>query len=118
MREAWVWHKANKQRLKETHQYGEQALTTGIINNDINDISVIEGDSRLIIDANQFDLAGFQVQFTPSGAGYTISTTGAPFDTNLGTELNMTVAPAVNPKAEAEAGDDAYIPQDIGFSFP
>jgi len=116
--EAWVWHRANKQRLAETHPLGEQALTTQIINNDINDISVIQGDSRLVTNANLFDLVGFEIRFTPSGNGYTISAAAAPFDTNLGTKLDLTTAPAVNPKAQADPGDDGFIPQDIGFSFP
>lgn len=116
--EAWVWHRANQQRLAETHPYGAQALTTQIINNDINDISVIQGDSRLVTNANLFDLVGFEIRFTPSGNGYTISAVGAPFDTNLGTKLDLTTAPAVNPKPQADPGDDGFISQDIGFSFP
>jgi len=116
-REAWVWHKANLQRLEDTHALGAAALTTEIPNQDINDIAVIQGDNRLITSPNPFDLSGFAVQFTPSEVGYTVATTSASFDTNLGAKLNLTAAPAVNPKSVADAGDDAYILQDLNFSF-
>src|SRR5262249_32738330 len=57
------------------------------------------------------------VQFTPSGSGYTITAANATFDSNLGSKLDLTVAPAVNPRMGPEPGDDAYILQDLGFSF-
>src|SRR5262245_13555059 len=117
IREMWACHEANRQRLAQTHGLGLQALTTDIINQDTNDISVIQGDGRLITPPTAFDLNGLGVQFTPSGAGYTISTASATYDTNLGTKLNLRVAPAVNPKSVADPGDDAYILQDLGFSF-
>ncbi len=115
IREAWVWHEANKQRLIETQ--GLASLEAEVPADDINDISVIQADSRILTPANLFDLAGRQVQFTPSGSGYTIATSTGGFDTNLGTKLNLTTAPAVNPKQGTDPGDDAYILQDLGFSF-
>jgi uncharacterized protein (TIGR03437 family) len=117
IREMWVWHEANRQRLARTHELGLQALTTDIINQDTNDISVIQGDGRLITPPTPFDLNGSAVQFTPSGAGYTISSASATYDTNLGTKLNLRTSPAVNPKPQADPGDDAYLIQDLGFSF-
>lgn len=117
IREAWVWHLANKQRL--TEQLGAENLMAEIPAQDINDIAVIQADSRIATPANFFDLTGRQVQFTPSGAGYTVATSNGGFDTNFGTKLNLTVAPAVNPKTNPapDPGDDAYIAQDLGFSF-
>jgi uncharacterized protein (TIGR03437 family) len=115
--EAWVWHEANLQRLEREHPLGVRAITADVVNQDINDISVIQGDRTLVTPVNPFDLNGRAVQFTPSGSSYTISSSAATFDTNLGTKLNLTVAPAVNPKEDTEPGDDAYILQDLGFSF-
>ncbi len=111
-REAWVWHQVNQRRLEEMN-----ALTTDFINQDINDISVIQDDGRLVIPANPFDLSGRSVQFNPGLSGYGITVTNATFDNNLGSKLDMTVSPAVNPKQGTEPGDDAYIIQDLGFSF-
>lgn len=116
-REAWVWHEANKQRLEQTHPLGAQSFTTDIASQDTNDIAVIQGDTRLITPPNSFDLTGRAVQFTPAGASYTINTTNAAFDNNLGNKLNLAAAPAVNPREVAEPGDDAYLVQDLGFSF-
>lgn len=117
IREALLWHQINQQRLEQTHPLGLAALTMDIAAQDINDISVIEGDARFVTSPNAFDLNGRFVQFTPSGAGYTVSGGTAAFDNNLGTKLNLTVAPAVNPKPEADPGDDGYILQDLGFNF-
>ncbi len=116
-REAEIWHEINKRRLAESHALGVDALTADFINQDINDISVIQDDGRVIISENPFDLNATAVQFMPSGAGYTITTGVAAFDSNLGTKLNLTAAPAVNPKEETEPGDDAYIIQSLGFNF-
>lgn len=117
IREAWVWHLANKQRL--TEQFGAENLMAEIPAQDIADISVIQADSRIATPANFFDLTGRQVQFTPSGGGYTVATSNGGFDTNFGTKLNLTATPAVNPKTNPapDPGDDAYIAQDLGFSF-
>ncbi|MCI0338064.1 MAG: hypothetical protein L0226_10830, partial [Acidobacteria bacterium] len=117
MREAWIWYQINRQRLERTHPLGAQALAADIIITDINDISVIQGDSRLITPANPFDLNGRAVEFTPTGSSYTIAASNAAYDTNFGTKLSLSLDPAVNPKPEAEPGDDAYISQDLGFSF-
>ena len=115
IREAWVWHQANQQRLLETE--GLASLEAEVPAQDINDIAVIQADSRIATPANLFDLTGRQVQFTPSGSGYTIATSNGGFDTNFGTKLNLTATPAVNPKQGTEPGDDAYINQDLGFNF-
>ncbi len=116
-REAWVWHQANRLRLEREHGMRADAFTADIINQDVNDISVIQGDNRLITPQNLFDLGGLAVQFMPSGSGYTISSGIALFETNIGTKLDLTTAPAVNPRPEPEPGDDAYILQGLGFSF-
>ncbi len=39
--EAWVWHESNRQRLERTNPLGVRAITAEVINQDINDISVI-----------------------------------------------------------------------------
>jgi uncharacterized protein (TIGR03437 family) len=116
-REVWIWHEINRQRLKQSHALGAEALTTDVLSQDINDISVILDDGRFVIPPNPFDLNGRAVQFDPSGSGYTITTGSAAFDTNFGAKLDLTVAPAVNPRPEPEPGDDAYILQDLGFNF-
>lgn len=115
-REAWVWHQINQQRPEVADAFAPE-----FINQDVNDISVIQDDGRLVIPANPFDLNGRSVQFAPGISGYSITASNATFDNNLGAKLDMTVAPAVNPKIPSvpgvEAGDDAYILQDLGFSF-
>jgi uncharacterized protein (TIGR03437 family) len=118
-REAWVWHQAHRQRLERLYNLRAEALTADIINNDINDISVIQGDNTIITPQNLFDLGGRAVLFTPTGAGYTITSSLTAFDNNLGTKLDLTTAPAVNPKTNPapEPGDDAYILQDLGFGL-
>ena len=120
-REAELWHELNRRRLAETHILGAEALTADFINQDINDISVIQDDGRVVTPPNPFDLSGRAVQFTPSGSGYTITNAAAAFDNNIGTKLDLTVAPAVNPKIaidpNVEPGDDAYILKDFGFNF-
>lgn len=121
LREAWVWHQLNRQRVARNHRLGVTEVGAAVINTDIDDISVLQDDGTLVTPQNLFDLNGRSVQFTPAGSGYTITSFAAPFDTNLGTKLDLTVAPAVNPKIpaipEVEPGDDAYITQDLGFSF-
>jgi uncharacterized protein (TIGR03437 family) len=116
-REAEIWHELNRRRLAETDARGLQALTADYVNQDVNDISVIQDDGRVIFPANPFDLTGRAVQFSPSGSGYKITTGNGTFDTNLGTKLNMTLSPAVNPEDGADPGDDAYILQNLGFNF-
>jgi uncharacterized protein (TIGR03437 family) len=121
IREAWAWHDANLLRLKTTHPLGADAITEGVISQDINDISVIQGDNGLVTSPNPFDLGGRQVQFTLSGSSYTITSAAGAFDTNVGTKLDLTTGSAVNPKVGEvpgiEPGDDAYITQDLGFNF-
>jgi len=114
-REAWLWHEVNRQRLA---RHGLDAVGPEVNNADTNDISVLQDDGTLITPPNQFDLVGRAVQFTPSGSGYTVTSTTGNFDTNFGTKLDLTTSPAVNPKLpDAEPGDDAYILQSLGFSF-
>ncbi|MGH9831819.1 MAG: hypothetical protein ACREBD_25460, partial [Blastocatellia bacterium] len=74
-------------------------------------------DGRFVIPPNPFDLNGRAAQFNPAGSGYTITATNATFDTNFGAKLDLTTAPAVNPKPGTDPGDDAYILQDLGFNF-
>lgn len=115
--EARLRHQINRQRFAGSGEAAESTFLTNISSTDINDVAVLQDDGRLITQPNPFDLAGSAVQFTPSGNGYTIARLSLAFDTNLGTKLDMTVAPAVNPKPQGEPGDDAFIVQDIGFSF-
>ncbi len=116
-REVWARHNFNQQ--KRTQAGIESSLEANIT--DINDVSVIEDDGSIIVQRNLFDLVGRVVTFTPSGAGYVISNTAGTFDTNLGRKLDLTQAPAVNPKipgtAGVEPGDDAYIEEALAFNF-
>ena len=117
-KEKLIRHQLNKRPAGSN----ESAAGSTASNTDINDISVIQDDGSLVIPQKFFDLSGHAVQFTPSGAGYTISSPSLSFDTSTGSKLDLTFAPAVNPKIagdpNVEAGDDAYLTQDLGFSFP
>ncbi|MFN0120926.1 MAG: hypothetical protein ACKV2V_10520, partial [Blastocatellia bacterium] len=116
MREIELKHQFNRQRVARTHPLGAEGLGAEATSVDINDLAVIENDGTMGTIAG-FDLTGKAVQFTPSGAAYTISTGNAAWETNFGTKLDMTMAPAVNPAPDADPGDDAYVMQDLGFSF-
>jgi len=106
-REAWLWHKLTRQRLEVTHSLDAVAASPASTATDMADISVIQGDSSVIAPANPFDLNGRTVQFTPAGSSYTISSSVAAFDTNLGTSStwssrrlsiqNRTPIPAMTP---------------------
>ena len=106
--ESWARHEFNRQRLARV---GIEADKTEAVVTDTNDVSVIQDDGTIIIPPTPFSLVGRSVLFTPAGAGYSISGSTATYDTNLGTKLDLTVAPAVNPKLPTvpgvEAGDDA-----------
>lgn len=119
--EARLRHEFNKQRLAAAGEAAEPDLKTALKSTDINDVAVIEDDGRLVIQPNSFDLTGRSVLFTPSGNGYTVAGAASSFDTSLGTKLDLTTTPAVNPKIPSipgvEPGDDAYIFQDLGFNF-
>ncbi len=119
IRDAIVWHDINVQRLQASAELRSEMLSLSELNQDINDISVLAGDPRAIIPANAFDLGNRTIQFTPFAGGYTITAGTGTFDNNLGTKLNLAASPAVNPKTDpgVEAGDDAYISQDLGFNF-
>src|SRR5262245_31043221 len=116
-RDAEIWHEINLRRLAQSHALGADALAADFANQDINDISVIQDDGRLVISSNPFDLGGSSVQFMPSGSGYTIAAGAGAIDNALGSKLTLTAAPAVNPKEGTEPGDDAYLLQNIGFNF-
>ncbi len=116
--EARLRHEINKQQYAAGHEGAESTFLTSINSTDINDLSVLQDDGRLVIQPNFFDLNNRAVLFTPSGSGYTVSGPSVAFDTSLGNKLDLTIAPAVNPKpAPVEPGDDAYLIQDLGFSF-
>ena len=117
-REKWLLHEWHEQELAALTETEQAQLAAEIQAQDINDISVIQNSSLIARQPNNFDLNGRSLIFTPAGRGYTVSNSALAFDSNLGTKLNLTTAPAVNPKTSAEPGDDAYIPQDLGFSFP
>ncbi len=95
---------------------GREATVT-----DTNDIAVVEDDGTVIIPASPFDLSTKSILFTPSANGYSITSSTGSFDSNLGTKLDLTQAPAMNPKLATtpgiDPGDDAYIQQDLGFNF-
>ncbi len=116
-REAWARHEFNQQRLAQAKL--ESKLEANVT--DINDVSVIEDDGSIIVQRNLFDMVGRTVTFTPSGSGYVISNAAGSFDTNLGRKLDLTQAPAVNPKIPGipgvEPGDDAYIEETLGINF-
>jgi uncharacterized protein (TIGR03437 family) len=111
-REAWLWHEINVQQRSLGRFARADAVSI-----DINDIAVIQGDSDVFTQRNLFDLNGRSVQFTPSGAGYTVTSSIGGFDAALGTKLDLTVAPAVNPNPGTQPGDDAYLLTNLGFSF-
>jgi uncharacterized protein (TIGR03437 family) len=116
-REAWARHEFHQQqRTQSGLESGLEATVT-----DINDISVIEDDGSIVVQRNLFDLVGRTVTFTPSGSGYVVSNAAGSFDTNLGRKLDLTQAPAVNPKIPGvpgvEPGDDAYIEETLGMNF-
>jgi hypothetical protein len=75
---------------------------TAVVNTDIDDINIMQGDSNLITQADPFDLLGRAVTFSQSGNGYSISPSA--FDTNLGTKVDLTRPPAVNPKVAVGQG--------------
>jgi uncharacterized protein (TIGR03437 family) len=116
--ERWLLHQWHQQQLSELPAAEQQRLAADTVMQDINDISVIQNSSLISRQPNNFDLNGRSLVFTPAGRGYTVSNTALAFDSNLGSKLNLTTAPAINPKTNAEPGDDAYLAQDLGFNFP
>lgn len=115
--EKWLLHEWHEQELAALTEDERQQLAIENTAQDNNDIAVIQNSSLIARQPNNFDLNGRSLVFTPSGRGYTVSNAALTFDSNLGSKLNLTAAPAINPKASAEPGDDAYIPQDLGFNF-
>ncbi len=108
--EKWLQHAA-QQQLTATAQ-------DQIVFQDINDIAVYQLNNAFRRQPGTFDLTGTSLLLTPSGNGYTMRNVALAYSTNLGNKLNLTAAPAVNPKPSAEPGDDAYVTQDLGFNFP
>jgi hypothetical protein len=81
-------------QLLWTHQSARslgltQALDAGLpVNNeDVGDIAVLQDSGDLIVRANQFDLSGVALRFTPNGNGYDLSRGDTGFRTTLGTRL-------------------------------
>ena len=112
--EKWLRHvteQATQQQLAATAQ-------DQVVFQDVNDIAVYQLSNVLRRQPSTFDLNGTSLLLTPSGNGYTMRNVALAYSTNLGSKLNLTAAPAVNPKPSAEPGDDAYLTQDLGFSFP
>ena len=116
--EKWLLHAAHEQQLAELLAAERAALEANVVAADIGDIAVIQNSNLIARQPNNFDLNGRTLNFTPVGRGYTISNTALAFDNNLGAKLDLTTAPAINPKGGAQPGDDAYITQDLGFNFP
>jgi uncharacterized protein (TIGR03437 family) len=117
LREMMLRHELNRKETARFHPLGEGGVGADVIVTDVNDVSVIQDDGTLARVQNPFDLGGRAVQFTPSGNVYAVASNTATFDTNFGTKLDLTAAPAVNPSSTASPGDDAYIVQDLGFNF-
>ena len=116
--EKWLLHELHQQQLAALPAGEYPRLAADIVLQDVNDISVIQNSNLIARQPNNFDLNGRTLNFTPAGRGYVISNVGSAFDSNLGSKLDLANAPAVNPKAGSQAGDDAYLGQDLGFSFP
>jgi uncharacterized protein (TIGR03437 family) len=119
-REAFEWHAARQKRLiaeGRAAQLERAEAATSVTN----DTFLIQDDGTLVTGQNFFDLNGRAVLFTPAGAGYSVSAPGAAFDSNFGAKLDLTAAPAANPKIagnpDVEPGDDAYLAQALGFNF-
>ncbi len=115
-REMEIWSEVNQQRLARMRAQGLLADDREAAVADVDDIAVIQDNGQLAQPVNPFDLGGRAVLFTPAGSSYVVTSFSAPFDTSLGTKLDLTVAPAFNPTT-GEAGDDAYLLQDLGFNF-
>jgi uncharacterized protein (TIGR03437 family) len=116
--EKWLLHELHEQQLAALSVTEKQQLAADVVVQDINDLSVIQNTNLISRQPNNFDLNGRTLAFTPAGRGYTVSNSAVTFDGNLGTKLNLASAPAINPKTNAEPGDDAYLAQDLGFNFP
>ena len=116
-REMDLWSELNRQQLARQQALGVAPVSAEPSVVDVDDIAVIQDNGLLAQPVNQFDLAGRAVLFTPAGAAYVVTSFGAPFDANLGTKLDLTVAPAFTPSG-GEPGDDSYILQELGFNFP
>ncbi|HKE04265.1 MAG TPA: hypothetical protein VKE91_09405 [Blastocatellia bacterium] len=121
-RESFAKHEFNRQRLQQAGRsdlLNREAAAANV--SDTADVSVIQDDGSIAIPANPFNLSGRSVLFTPSDSGYTTTGGASAFDSNLGTKLDLTRSPAVNPKLASdpnvEPGDDAYIVQPLGFGF-
>ena len=110
--EKWLQHAA--QQPAALHATAQDQ----VVFQDINDIAVYQLNNVLSRPPSTFDLTGTSLLITPSGNGYTLRNTGLAFSNDLGTKLNFAAAPAVNPKPSAELGDDAYLSQALGFTFP
>ena len=115
-REMEIWSEVNQQRLARMRAEGLLPDAAAATVADVDDVAVIQDNGQLAQPVNPFDLGGRAVLFSPTGASYVVTSFSAPFDTNLGTKLDLTVAPAFNPTT-GEAGDDAYLLQDLGFNF-
>ncbi len=115
-RELDIWHDLNRMRLAQTHRLGPAGIGVDAVVTDFDDISVIQDDGTLTISENFFDLNGRAVAALPSGSSYVITSSPAGFDASLGAKLDLTRPPAFNGTV-AEPGDDAYILQELGFSF-
>lgn len=116
--EKWLLHELHERQLAELTDGERQRLAADIVVEDVNDISIIQNSNLIARQPNNFDLNGRTLNFVPSGRGYVISNVGSAFDNNLGSKLDLANAPAVNPKSASQPGDDAYVGQDLGFSFP
>jgi uncharacterized protein (TIGR03437 family) len=113
--EARAWHEANQQAVEADFAKGLRSLTQASVQ-PVGDIAVVTGDSNMITAPRSFDLNLRATSFTPANGGYVISTVSSLFDNNLGDRLDMT-DPNSNPIEGTEAGDDAFVVQDLGFDF-
>ncbi len=116
--EKFLLHQFHEQQLAGLPTGEPNRLAAETAAQDINDIAVLQNSGLIARQPNNFDLSGRSLTFTPAGRGYLISNSALVLDNNLGGKLNLSSAPAINPKQIAELGDDAYLAQDLGFSFP
>jgi uncharacterized protein (TIGR03437 family) len=114
LEEKLAWHQANVARLEKL---GVRRAARAATVTETGDIAVIQGDRNIITPVTPFDTVGQSLEFTPSGAGYTVRNLASAFESSLGNKLDFTVAPAVNPNPDADPGDDGYLIQELGFNF-
>lgn len=84
---------------------GPAGLPPAAADTDSGNIAIIETDPTILQPGESFDLNNRSLTFTPrSGGGYTVSSGTLNFDSNTGTNLNLS--------------DDGSVQQNLSFTFP